>query len=443
MSFIVAIDGPSGTGKGTMTSILAKKYNLVNIDTGATYRCVTLAMQRKGIKLEELDKIKELLKVIDIKMERDPKDKERNTPIVYLDGEDVSEEIRSKEVTQMVSPVSAIKEVRLAMADLQRKMAKGKDVIMEGRDIGTVIFPNADVKIYLDASQEERVKRRYEQNKEKGIEMSIEEVRESIEKRDESDRNKEMGALKQAEDAIYVDTTGKSIAEVEKELSNIIDSKKKAIKAEEKIYKFRKETIWKKIERKTIKGLIHGFYVFLFRLKKNDEKYLNELDEPVIICANHINTWDAVGIVTASKKKIRFVAKEELFFNNFLNWLAHLFDVIPVKRGMRDMKFMKTALGAIKNKENLGIFPEGTRKGLEKGAKVQNGAAYIAMKTNVKVIPIGINGTFKPFRKVYLNYGKPIDLSEIAKKDIPEKEKLDLATKEIMDNIIMLTKKTK
>ncbi len=153
--------------------------------------------------------------------------------------------------------------------------------------------------------------------------------------------------------------------------------------------------------------------------------------------------WDAIGIVTASKKPIRFVAKEEIFHSRLINWLGKLFDVIPVKRGMRDMKFMKTALGAIKNGENLGIFPEGTRKGLAKGAKVQNGAAFMAMKTKVKVVPIGIHGDFKPFRKVYLNYGEPIDLSEIAAKDLPEKDKLDEATKEIMDSIIMLTKKTK
>ena len=227
MSFIVAIDGPSGTGKGTMTSLLSKKFNLVNIDTGATYRCVTLAMIREGIKLEELDKIKDLLKRIDIKMERDTKNKDNNAPVVFLNGEDVSEEIRSKEVTSLVSPVSSIKEVRLAMGDLQRSMAKGKDVIMEGRDIGTVIFPNADVKIYLDADEEERVRRRFKQNEEKGIKMTMDEVRESIRKRDENDKNKEMGALKQAEDAVYVNTTGKSIPEVEKELSKIILDKKK------------------------------------------------------------------------------------------------------------------------------------------------------------------------------------------------------------------------
>ena len=143
MSFVVAIDGPAGTGKGTVTELLAKKLNLVNIDTGATYRAVTLDMLNKGIKLDELDKIKALLENIQIEIKR-----EDEKQLVFLNGEDVTDKIRTKEVSGFVSQVSAIKEVRLKMVDLQRKMAAGKDVIMEGRDIGTYVFPNADVKIF-------------------------------------------------------------------------------------------------------------------------------------------------------------------------------------------------------------------------------------------------------------------------------------------------------
>ena len=139
-----------------------------------------------------------------------------------LNGEDVTKEIRSKEVNKIVSQVSAIIPVRLYMAELQRKMAKGKDVIMEGRDIGTYVFPNAEVKIYLDADVEERARRRYKENKEKGIEMSYEEVLENIKKRDENDKNKKIGALKIAEGAIIVDTTSKTIKEVADEIENII-----------------------------------------------------------------------------------------------------------------------------------------------------------------------------------------------------------------------------
>lgn len=433
MSFIVAIDGPAGTGKGTMAEILSKKYNLVNIDTGATYRCVTLEMLNKNIGLDEEEKISEMLKNIKIEMEnKDGKQK------VLLNGEDVTEKIRSKEVTKMVSQVSSIIQIRTAMAGLQRKMAHGKDVIMEGRDIATVVFPTADVKIYLDATTEVRAKRRFKQNQEKGIEMSYEEVLENIKKRDKNDMEKEVGALKVAPGAKVIDGSDMSIKEEAKAISKIIDKKLKQKKNEERIYKIRPETKWKKIERAIIKGLIYSFYKIVFRIEKIGEENIPE-NEPVIICANHLNMWDAVGLVVSTKRKVNFVAKENLFDNRFLNWIAHVFDVIPIKRGMRDIEAMKRCLKTLKDGQILGIFPEGTRRGLEKGAKVQNGAAYMALKSKVKVVPVGINGKFKAFTKVTLNYGKPIDFDKYDCKT-PEKDNLDKATKEIMDNIIMLTK---
>lgn len=436
MSFIVAIDGPAGTGKGTMAKLLGKKYNLVNIDTGATYRCVTLEMINKNIGLDEEEKIAEMLKNIKIEMSN-----ENGKQKVLLNGKDVTEKIRSKEVSSLVSQVSSIKQIRIAMAGLQRRMAQGKDVIMEGRDIGTVIFPTADVKIYLDANVEVRAQRRFKENQEKGIEMSYEEVLENIKKRDKNDMEKEMGALKVAPGATVIDASNMTIKQVENTISKIIDKKLKNKKKEEKIYKIRPETTWKKIERATIKKLIYAFYRILFRIEKIGEENV-PMEGPVILCANHLNMWDAVGLVTATKRRIMFIAKEDLFHNGFLNWIAHVFDVIPIKRGMRDMEAMKRNLTALKNGEALGLFPEGTRKGLEKGEKVQNGAAYMALKTKVKVVPVGIQGTFKPFTKVALNYGKPLDFTQYPNKN-PEKEDLEKATKEIMDNIIMLTKKEK
>ena len=436
MSFIVAIDGPAGTGKGTLAGILARKYNLENIDTGATYRCVKLEMLNKKIKLDDDEKIEQLLKTIKIEMSN-----ENGKQKVLLNGEDVTDKIRSKEVSENVSQVSSIKQIRLALSSLQRKMAQNKDVIMEGRDIGTVVFPTADVKIYLDADVEERARRRVKQNEEKGIQMSYEEVLENIKKRDKNDKEKEFGALKVAPGATVIDTTKLSIKQVEKEISKIIDKKLKEKERETKIYKVRPETTWKKVERVVIKNLVYAFYKILFRIEKVNEENLPK-DEPCIVCANHLNYWDAVGLVVSSKRRIRFIAKEDLFNSRFLNWLAHVFDVIPIKRGKRDLDSMKICLKALKNGEVLGIFPEGTRKGLAKGAQVQNGAAYMAMKSKVKVVPVGIQGNFKPFTKVKLNFGKPLDFSKLDNKN-PEKDNLEQATKEIMDNIIMLTKQEK
>lgn len=432
MSFVVGIDGPAGTGKGTITELISKKFNLLNIDTGATYRCVALKMLKENISLEDEEKIKEILQNTRIELKNENGDQK-----VFLDGEDVTKKIREKEVTNIVSQVSSIKEVRLSMTSLQRKIAQGKDIVMEGRDICTVVFPTADVKIYLDASTEERAKRRLKQNKEKGIDTTYEEVLENIKMRDDNDKNKELGALKVADGATVIDSTNLTIKQVEKKVSKIIKTKLKEKKREVKIYKIRKETIWKKTLRAVIKFLIHLFYKIVFRIEKIGEENMPE-SEPFILCANHINTWDAVGMITACKRKIDFIAKEDLFKNDFLNWIGHVFDVIPIKRGMRDMEAMKRCMKVLKNEGALGIFPEGTRKGLEKGTKVQNGAAYMAIKSNVKVVPAGIQGTFKPFTKVKVYFGKPISFENYNSKN-PSKEELDKATKEIMDNIIMLT----
>lgn len=221
MSFIVAIDGPAGTGKGTITSLISKELGLVNIDTGATYRCVALYAIRNNIKIEEKEKIIESLENIEIDMQN-----QNGEQKVFLNGEDVSKEIRSKEVSQIVSPISSIKEVRYKMVEVQRKLAQGKDVIMEGRDITTVVFPEANVKIYMDADEQERAQRRYKEMQEKGIQMTYKEVLKNIQARDKNDKEKEVGALKIAEDAIYLDTTGLSIEEVKDKILNIIKENK-------------------------------------------------------------------------------------------------------------------------------------------------------------------------------------------------------------------------
>lgn len=220
MAFIVAIDGPAGSGKGTVTEIISKKLGLVNIGSGSAYRCVALETINKGIKVEETEKIINMLNEINIEFKL-----EKGKDIVYLNGENVTTRIREKDVASIVSQVSAIKEVRFKLNDIFRKSAEGKNVVMEGRDIGTYVFPNADVKIYLDATPEERAKRRYKQNQELGIEMSYEEILENIKVRDKNDMEKEIGALKQAEDAIYIDSSNMTIEEVVNGITKIIEEK--------------------------------------------------------------------------------------------------------------------------------------------------------------------------------------------------------------------------
>lgn len=214
---IVAVDGPAGSGKGTVTKRIEEELGFLNLDTGATYRCVALQTLREGLSLENEKEIIEIANNIDIKI-----DNTGEKDIILLNGEDVSKEIRTKEVTAVVSQISSIIPVREKMVEVQRSLAKGKNVIVEGRDIGTVVFPNADLKIYLDASEEVRAKRRYDENVQNGIDTTYEEVLENVKMRDYNDMHKKVGALKKADDAVVVDSTNLSIEEVVEKIKNII-----------------------------------------------------------------------------------------------------------------------------------------------------------------------------------------------------------------------------
>ena len=214
--FIVAIDGPAGSGKSTIAKIIAKKFGFTYLDTGAMYRMVTLYILQKGISASEKEKIVESLNeiVLDIQENR-----------FFLNGKDVSEEIRTPEVTGSVSPVSAIREVREKLVDLQREISLGKKVILDGRDIGTVVFPNAELKVFLVASAEERAKRRLKEFSEKGIEINYEEVLKGIVERDHIDSTREESPLKKAEDAIELDTSSLNIEEVVGEISTLVEKR--------------------------------------------------------------------------------------------------------------------------------------------------------------------------------------------------------------------------
>ena len=214
MGKVVAIDGPAGSGKGTVAKTLAKLCNLTYIDTGAMYRAIAYLSLKNNIDITEEEKIVDMA---------------RNSRIDFIDGKtylngiDVSEDIRTMEVTRIVSPISSIVKLREILVDLQRKMAEGKDVIMEGRDITTVVFPNADYKFYLDASVTERANRRFKENTLKGMNVSYEEILENIKKRDYNDMHKEVGALTRTKDSIYIDSTNLTIDEVIDKMRKIIE----------------------------------------------------------------------------------------------------------------------------------------------------------------------------------------------------------------------------
>ena len=222
MGFIVAVDGTAGSGKGTITKIISEKLNLVSIDTGAMYRCVALECINQGIEYTEIEEVKKVLENISIELK-----KENGNQLVFLNGEDVTEDIRTPEVDSQVAKFAAVKEVREKITPMQRKMGENNDIIMEGRDIGTVVFPNADVKVFLDCSVEERAMRRYKQDLEKGIQTTYNQILESIKERHRLETEREIAPLKKAPDAVYIDSTGMTIDEEVDAVIKVINEKRR------------------------------------------------------------------------------------------------------------------------------------------------------------------------------------------------------------------------
>lgn len=217
----IAIDGPSGAGKSTISRKAAEKFGFIYVDTGAIYRTIGLATKIRGVSLDDTAAVIELLPTLEIELKYNDAGEQH----MYLDGNDVSRDIRLPEVSMLASKVSAIPAVRAFLIDMQRGMAEKYDVIMDGRDIGTVILPNADLKIFLTADVRDRARRRYEELRAKGMEKPFDEVLAEMEKRDEQDTQRAAAPLKAADDAVLLDTSGNTLEESIDEVCRLISEK--------------------------------------------------------------------------------------------------------------------------------------------------------------------------------------------------------------------------
>ena len=213
MGYNVAIDGPAGAGKSTIAKLVAKEKGYIYVDTGAMYRGLAIHFLKKGIHPEDKDAVADACRDAEVTIGY-----EDGAQQIYLNGENITPLLRTEEVGNMASKTSAIPEVRKKLLELQRSLAGEKDVIMDGRDIGTNILPDADVKIYLTASVATRAKRRYDELKAKGISCDLESISRDIEERDNRDMTREIAPLKQAEDAIRIDSSDMTIPEVVKKI---------------------------------------------------------------------------------------------------------------------------------------------------------------------------------------------------------------------------------
>ena len=214
----IAIDGPSGAGKSTLSKMVAKEFGLIYVDTGAMYRTIGLFVERNGVGSKDAEQVELLLPKISIEMKYD----ETGTQRMLLNGEDVSDDIRLPKISIYASDVSAMPAVRAFLLEMQRNMAKTYDVIMDGRDIGTVVLPNAGLKIFISADPEDRAARRFAELHEKGVSTTYKEVLKDINYRDENDSKRAAAPLKPAEDSVIIDTTGNTLNDSFAILSDLI-----------------------------------------------------------------------------------------------------------------------------------------------------------------------------------------------------------------------------
>lgn len=216
----IAIDGPAGSGKSTIAKLIAKELNFIYVDSGAMYRTVALYCIENNINLDNDVEVKNVLENITIDFKH-----ENYEQRIFLNGKDVTDLIRTQNVAEGSSKVAVIFSVREKLVDIQRKIAQDNNIVMDGRDIGTFVFPNADIKIYMDADISERAKRRYAELKEKKIECNIEQIKKDIIARDDNDKNRKYSPLKKSQDAISIDSTKKGIEEVKNDIISIIKQK--------------------------------------------------------------------------------------------------------------------------------------------------------------------------------------------------------------------------
>ncbi len=458
MSINIALDGPSGAGKSTIAKAVAKKLGYVYVDTGALYRSIALYMTEHSVDIN--NNVKSALNEVNIKLAYVD-----GLQRVLLCGEDVSDKIRTPEISMGASRVSAIPAVREFLFDLQQNIAKENNIIMDGRDIGTVVLPKADVKIFLTASAEERANRRFKELQEKGDSSSYEEVLADIKQRDYNDMHRDIAPLKKANDAVEVDTTSLNLDEsVEVIYNTIIEELKKKPDNSDKI----KEDVSGGQHKDNSNGYLRGldvrpvdtsnklsrlrliFYNFLRYLVLlvyhifYNLKFVGKENIPKggshIFASNHRSYADPVLISLAVRVPFSFMAKEELFKQNiFFAALIKALGAFPVTRGKGDTSAIDTSLKCLNKGRNLVIFPEGTRSKDGRVGRGKTGVALIAAVAQMPVIPVGIifEGKLKFRKKVVVKFGKAISPNELDVSKTDPKE-LKILKQTIMNGIVDL-----
>lgn len=422
----IAIDGPGGAGKSSVAKAIAKELGIVYVDTGALYRSIGLYMVNHGIDTkDEPAVIGELGKFTLELIFRDGKQ------IILLDGVDVGDKIRTPEISMAASNVSAIGAVREYLLNTQRSIAKTSCVIMDGRDIGTVIFPEAEVKIFLTASSEARAKRRYDELIARGSDVTYEKVLAEMIERDTNDSTRKIAPCVAAADAVTVDNTELNEEETVRKITEIIKERIPYINDLP-----RKDSTYMKWHKR-----VHKLVRLLFGLKITGLENVPE-NGGIMFCSNHIAARDAVIIAAACEREIKFLAKKELFSVPLIGRVIRALGAVKLDRGGSDVSAIRTSINLIKSGYALSVFPQGHRyPGVNPGTTPRkNGAAMICYHAMCDVVPVCIKVRgfkYGIFKKTEVIFGKPIPYADLQLKS-GGSEEYRSATDKIFERIVSL-----
>jgi len=447
----IAIDGPAGAGKSTIAKAVAKDLGIIYLDTGAMYRATAYLALQKGIDPKDEQKVSEMLE--DLKMDIVYKDGDQR---IIVNGIDATPYLREHYMSKAASDISALPCVRYKMVDLQRDFASKNDVVLDGRDIGTFVLPNANCKFFLTASPEERAQRRMKDLEEKGEKVDYQTLLSDIIQRDYNDSHRKVAPLKQADDADFVDTTQMSVEDVVAHVKEVVHIKtKNANSTEQNAEKpstiipssemdkktlARIKTYYKPEKRfifyRFLRVILRPIQMLVWPTKVIGAENAKKVKGALFTC-NHYSKMDSmIPYFVLFKKEAHALAKYELFTNPVAGWFLHKMGAIPVRRGEADIESVKQVLRVLKDGKQLLIFPEGTRnkEGTQQMAEFKTGTARFAIKAKVPVVPMIYYQSPKAFRKNWLYVGEPFSLEEFyGARTIDENHAATEVIKEKMD----------
>ncbi|MFA5250402.1 MAG: (d)CMP kinase [Parachlamydiales bacterium] len=408
---LITIDGPAGVGKSTVAKKLAQKLAFAYFDTGAMYRSATLFLLEKGIDLEDEAAIKDALADFHFEVRLENGEKH-----YLVDGQEVTDKIRSLEITEKVSTVAAKGFVREELVKIQRKYARGKNAVFEGRDMGTVVFPKADLKFYLTAQGEIRAHRRADELKSKHEEVAFEQILKDLKQRDERDMTRSHSPLRCPADAFLIDTSALSIEEAVMTLYSYYQEKT----ARSRPYFFKMKPFYAFV-------LLCSwlFFKFFYRLEVLGANHL--IPGRGIIASNHLSYFDPPVASVSSLEEIHFLAKKELFEIPFFGWIIRRLNSHPLTGSGADVGTFKKIITLLKENKKVLLFPEGERSLSGKLGALQPGLGFLAYMAQSPIIPLFIEGTYQAwprdkkwprlFGRIRVRFGSPIDPQEFVRLD--------------------------